>query len=779
MITTNPDAPSAPIAESSTAGRHFASPWTWLEKARAFLQDTNRIRIAILASLLVWGGLWFSMSLVDRLSGTGYLNKSGLVLISGPPVTTGVAFLFYLASLLALALVTAVPSFRRGFLKIAALAPGPLDHPRGLLKRFRAFLPFRGVEWLAVLASNIGILGLRFFLFPFPQGSDTPQYLQAANSLFFEGDLGRLSEVWGVGVGRWLTVLALTGLRVVLLPVPGQPELLTVMVAPVILGVFYSISICLFIHSLMRDRRLAVWGAIIAPISFLTIDLSYNLFAQFLGQALCVLALAGFTRFLLQGSGRALPAAALYVAALLAHMWTWAIFAIISCVILGWALAADSSGRKEKFRRAVWVLGPSVVLMGLLTVALLSVRFAAFYAYSVGAAQPFSLPEGWLWIGGWESAIVWGLGLLGIVVLASRQIESIVRAPLLLWTATVSATVFVTGFTDSYRFLLMYPMPILVVIGMKYLSDRLRIRLPRLGPRDVRAHLARGVPAVALVLILLGSVLPWTYIAEWQYWPGDATYRQLVQIRDHYGFGNRSILILIDQRYYESASLWTSAVTGAEVFPGNLLSLLRGDPYRRELHRWIYPDLNGVTEILVPSTLYSPDSLETSLLSTGKVSGVPSYRVAGTFNVTSFLTAAALPLSNSFWMNWTLESSTLNATLSNGSSRVNWTLRAQPSNEKTRWASYLRPLPNRTAESLYFLVSGSLNGAGGSVEVDYLSGNVTTYALDRILPDPLLIRMRLSGSEVPKLVKVTFWVAEGKASLAGWTQCSYMGLVTP
>jgi len=120
VITTNPDAPSAPIAESSTAGRHFASPWTWLEKARAFLQDTNRIRIAILASLLVWGGLWFSMSLVDRLSGTGYLNKSGLVLISGPPVTTGVAFLFYLASLLALALVTVVPSFRRGFLKIAA-----------------------------------------------------------------------------------------------------------------------------------------------------------------------------------------------------------------------------------------------------------------------------------------------------------------------------------------------------------------------------------------------------------------------------------------------------------------------------------------------------------------------------------------------------------------------------------------------------------------------------------------------------------------------------------
>jgi hypothetical protein len=171
--------------------------------------------------------------------------------------------------------------------------------------------------------------------------------------------------------------------------------------------------------------------------------------------------------------------------------------------------------------------------------------------------------------------------------------------------------------------------------------------------------------------------------------------------------------------------------------------------------------------------------MEARLLSIGKVSGVPSYRVAGTFNVSSFLAAAALPLSNSFWTNWTLESATLDTTLSNASSQVNWTLRAQSPNQATRWASYARPLPNRTAESLYFLVSGSLNGAEGVVEVHFWSGNVTTYALDRILPGPLLIRMRLAGAEAPKLIKVTFWVSEGKTSLAGWTQSSYMGLVTP
>ncbi len=776
---TNPDAPSNPIAESTTAERHSASPRTWREWALVLLPDTNRIRGAILAGLLVFGGLWFSMSLVDRLSGTEYLTKSGLVFISGPPVTTAVAFLFYSASLIALAVSIFVPPFRRGFFRITALAPGTLDYPKGLLKRFRAYFPFKNVEWLAVLGANIGILGLRFFLFPFPQGADTPQYLQAANSILFQRDFGLLSQVWAIGVGRWLTVLGIAGLRLLLLPIPGEPELLTVMVVPILLGVFYSMSICVFIQSLIGDRRLAFWGAMLAPISFLTIDLSYSLFAQFLGQSFCVLALAGFIAFVIQGKGRARTTAVLYPAALLAHMWTWAVFAVISFIILCWALLADSPDRMAKLRRALLVLGPSLVLMGLLTITLLSVRFAALYPYSVGDAHPFSFPEGWLWIGGWESAIVWGLGLVGIVFLAGRQSESIVRAPLLLWTATISATVFVTGFISSYRFLEMYPMPILVVIGMRQVSARLRIPLHRVDRRDVPALVVRGLPAAALALMLLGSVLPWAYIPGWQYFPGDAAYRQLVQIRDQHGFGNRSVLVLIDQRYYENALLWSSAVTGARAYPGNLLSLLRGDPYQRDLHRWLPPDMNGVTEILLPSTLYSPDSMETGLLASGNVPGVLYHRVAVGFNASAFLIAAALPLSNSFWTNWTLETARLDHTFSTASSQVNWTLRAQTSSPVSRSLSYIRPLPNRSAESLYILLSGSMNGAEGAIEVDYQSGNATSYAFDRIFPDSLLIRMRLSAGEIPTQAKVTFWVSPGKVSGESWVQVGYMGLVTP
>jgi hypothetical protein len=771
--------PLEPGADSEKAD--LPRVWSWIsrEKALAIIRGAARVRVEILVALLVFGGVWFSVSLVDRFLGSSYLSASGLFLISGPPVTTAVALLFYIASLAVVALSVLVAPIRQRFFRIESFPPDAPALPHNWVGRFRALLPLKPIDWLAVLASNIGILGLRFALYPFPQGADTPQYLQAANSILFRFDWNLLVQLHAVGIGRWLTVIAITVLRVMLLPVPGQSELVTMMVLPILLGVFYSWSIGVFIHRLMGDRSLAIWGAILAPISFLTIDLSYGLFAQFLGQSLAILALTGFLAFVLHERGNARTTAAMFSIALLAHIWTWAVFAAISFVFLAWALLADSVGRGAKVKRALLTLGPSILLGALLTTVVSNVQVAALYPYSVGDAHPFTLPEGWLWIGGWESAVVWALGLVGLFVLAARAPGSVARVPLLLWTATISAAVFVTGFRDSYRFFIMYPMPILVVLGMRHAAAKLRVPLRRVEPNDVPGRVSRAMPAIALILVLLGSVLPWAYIPDWQYFPGDAGYRQLVEIRDHYGYGNARLIILIDQRYYERALTWASAVTGAQVYPGNLLSLLRGDPYRRDLHRWFPPDMGGVTEILLPSSLYSPDSMEMGLLASANAPGVPYYRVAMAFNASSFLTAAALPLSNSFWTNWTLQTASLGSMLSTTSSQINWTVPSQTSSMAFRSVSYIRPLPNRSAESLYVVLSGSLTGTEGALEVDYQSGRAVTYTFDRIFSDPLLIRMRLSTSEIPTQIKVTFWVASGKAIDTSWLRVGYMGLLSP
>ena len=766
-----------PEAGRTTLQRIWLRPFR--EEAIAPIRRVAQARVIVLVALLLLGGIWFSVSLIDRFWGSELLTASSLVLISGPPVTTAVALIFYGATIAAVALSVFVPRLRRGFFRIEPFASEVLARPQSRMARLRALVPLRPTDWLGILASNVAILGLRFALYPFPQGADTPQYLQAANSILYRFDWNLLYELHAVGIGRWLTVLGITGLRVILLPLPGQAELMTMMVLPVLLGILYSLSIGVFIHRLMGDRRLAVWGAILAPISFLTIELSYGLFAQFLGQSLSILALTGFLSFVLQGRGHGRATAAVYVVALLSHIWTWAIFAAISLVLLGWALLADSEGRVAKVKRALLVLGPSFLAAALLMVILLNVQIAALYPYSVGDARPFTLPEGWLWIGGWESAVVWTLGLIGLLLLAFRPSGSVARVPVLLWTATVSAAVFVTGFRDSYRFLIMYPMPILVVLGMRHAAGRLRVPLRKVESNDELGRVSRALPAVALVLVLLGSILPWAYIPSWQYFPGDAGYRQLVQIRDHYGYGNGKVVVLIDQRYYETALTWSAAVTGTQVYPGNLLSLLRGDPYKQDLHRWTRPDMNGVTAILLPSTLYAPDAMETGILTPGDVAGVPYYQIASGFNASSFLAAAGLPLSNSFWTNWWWDTSTLDHTFSTANSQLNWTLRAQSPSPESRSVSYVRTLPNRSEGSLYVLVSGSLNGAQGSIEIDYQSGNATSYAFDRILPNSLLVRMRLPAGEIPSQVKVTFWVPPNMTSSTSWLHVGYMGLASP
>ena len=737
-------------------------------------------RKLFMPSFLGLGAAWFLIALSDRFAGTGLLAVAGLDVFSHPPVTTALFLVFYIASLTVVALSVLLARFRHGFFRIESSSLEAPALPHGRLGRVRALLPLKPIDWLAILAANIGILGLRFALYPFPQGADTPQYLQAANSILYRFDWNLLVQLHAVGIGRWLTVIGIAVLRVILLPVPGQPELTTMIVVPILLGIFYSWSIGVFVLRLMGDRRLAIGGAILAPISFLTIDLSYGLFAQFLGQSLAILALTGFLAYVLHGRGKVWMTTAMFALVLLAHIWTWAVLVAISLVLVAWALLADSAGRRAKVTRALLALGPSLVLGTLLTVVVPNVQAAILYPYFVGDAHPFTFPDGWLWIGGIESAVVWTLGLVGLFVLAARAPGSVARVPLLLWTATVSAAVFVTGFRDSYRFFVMYPMPILVVLGMRHVAAKLRGFLVRTDPKEVSGRLSRAMPVLALVLVLLGSVLPWAYVPDWQYFPGDAGYKQLVQIRDAYGYGNGQVIVLIDQRYFENALTWTSAVTGAQVYPGNLLSLLRGDPFRRDLHRWFPPDMNGVTEILLPASLYNPDSMEKGLLSVGTAApGVPYYRVTAGFNASSYLLSAGLAESNSFWTNWTLQTSSLSQIFSTANSHLNWTLPGQSPSPASRSVSYIRLLSNRTAESLYFLVSGSLNGVEGSINLDYQSGNSASYALDRILPGPLLIRMRLSGGEVPKELRVTFSLPESRASQDSWTQISYLGLVTP
>src|ERR1700704_1616991 len=178
-------------------------------------------------ALLGLGLVWFFLALVDRLLGTAYLASIGLLLFSGHPIVSrDLFFVFYSLTIGALVISLLSPNRRRfvfGRLvsqPTEAGPPEPLD--AGPRSRWAT-----AVRWSLVAASNALILGVRFVIFPWPQGSDTPLYIGATNSFLFRGDLSPILPFSGLGVGRSLTVAFIVLLRGILTRVPGNSELMT------------------------------------------------------------------------------------------------------------------------------------------------------------------------------------------------------------------------------------------------------------------------------------------------------------------------------------------------------------------------------------------------------------------------------------------------------------------------------------------------------------------------------------------------------------------------
>ncbi len=735
------------------------------------------------------GIAWFLLAIVDRLAGTTFLATVGFSIASGRvEVSRPLFLLFYVATLAAPVAALVLLRLRRNVFGVPTEGtPADGDRTTHLTEPRKLGRWEAGVLWAVAVAANILILGIRFLVFPWPQGSDTPLYVQATNAVVYRSDLTALLPLAGLGVGRSLTIAAVVGLRLLLDAFLGNAELVTVIVLPVLLGVVYSVAVYAFVQFTLENRRLALWGAVLAPASLMTIRLSYELFAQFLGQALGIAALGAFAAYLMGRRARPPLVSGLFVLAFLAHFWTWAIFAAIALGLAGSRVIAMRE-RRTAIARAAFALLPSIALASLYIVVASSIRAATVYPYSVGDAHPFSFAKAWYWLGGWESAMVWIFATVGFAAALRGPPNPLRKLPILLWTSTLSALIFVAGYNQSFRFMIMYPVPVLIALGLDDVRSRLRRiahslndLVRRLRPSQLVAasepHPKYQSVAVAagLTLILIGSVIPVTYAAVWTNWLGSASYQELVAIRDAYGFGNASVVLLIEPAHYERGLYWASAITGVRTYPGYLLSLLRGDPYREDVGIWTPFPLGGVREILAPRTLYAPDSFEQRLLGPSKVPTVRSYSSATGYDPRTFTTNASLSLAASFWRGWTLHGRSFSNTFSNQSSHVMWTLEAQTPREEVRWVSYDRLLPAARAESLYLVSAGSLGGARGTVEVYYDDGTSTSFRFDGVWHDPTIARVALQPLTLER-VRVVFWIDPGDATVAGWFEISFMAL---
>jgi hypothetical protein len=261
------------------------------------------------------------------------------------------------------------------------------------------------------------------------------------------------------------------------------------------------------------------------------------------------------------------------------------------------------------------------------------------------------------------------------------------------------------------------------------------------------------------------------------YWPGQRGYDELVAIRNAYGFGNTSIGILIDIRNMESSFYWAGAVTGAKVYPGNLLGLLRGDPYREDRNLWREWDTHGIREVLIPVSLYTPNSFERSLLSPSKEPMVLTYRMSDGFSPSGFLANTNLLLANSFANGWTLDDAHFVHSFNASNTSLSWDFVGQAPRAERRWVSYERFLTARAGQSLYFLSAGSLGGAGGILQVLYSDGSTTDFPLGWVWEGRNLNRVALEPTKLLVKLRIVFWIDPDETTNPGWLEISYMAIL--
>ncbi len=744
------------------------------------LVSGNDVKTALGLLLLVISFAWYVIALSDEFNRTSLAAQLGLSPLWGLPTNANLFLALYALTLLGILATVSWPALRRRFFHLPEGFP-IVGATHGRLRRVTRYLfSLTLLELLLVVLVDIGLVSIRFLLYPFPQGSDTPQYIEAANRIVLRLDFGQMFPPTRLGTGRTLTVALVAVVRAVLSVIGPSADLVTAMVLPFLLTVVYSLAVSSTLHLLTQDSRLSFWGGLVAPASFLTIRLSYDLFSQYLGLSISMVAIALFLRYLSREGGggplgryEGIVVACFFVLAMLAHMWSWAIMLVLALALVGWNFLAAPQHIRRSFKRALVGLGPSVAIMVVLLSVSSFVRYAVAYPVSVGAFTPFSLPVGWDWIAGWESAFVWFFAIVGFLALIFGRSTSLIRATILIWSAMISAMIFVLGFGDPARFIIMYPIPFLVVFGLDEVRRTLVLKAPWKGARRTQVDFA---VAVGLTVILLATVVPTSYVAGYTYWPGEATYLQLQSIENAYGFSNSSVLILTDRAYFETGFQWASAITGDQVYSGNLFGLLRGDPFEREHLRWVYPDLSNVSEVLVPSTLYTPDAVERQFLSPGSAPGVSEYPTARSYDSGVLFSNKTLQLATNFTQDWALSTSTMNHTFTSSGTELNWSWPSLPTSPDGRWFTYDRFLAAFSEQSLYVLAGGSLGGANGEIDVFYSDQHVTTYPLADLPAQPSLIRMSLQAQETPFRVRVSFFVYQGDATGEGWFDIQFMAM---
>jgi hypothetical protein len=551
----------------------------------------------------------------------------------------------------------------------------------------------------------------------------------------------------------------------------------SLIVTPVIMVILYCLSVYRFTKVGTHNKLMGSVAAALTPLTFFTIRLSYDLYGNLLGLILTMLFFSYYLENLRNNSDKkaVLFGRISIVLLLMAHVATYIlVIQALAIFVISGKLFGQSVRKRAK--TTFKILYPSLLLGVLIfiyfnvapTTLIQKPLVADFLQSFTQELRLFSPTPDWSSYALNESALLMFLSILGIIDLLKNRDDF--AGLLMVWVLIVYLYIIVLSYQQTYRMLLYLPTMIYATLGLSFLlkfCNKLFQNMSyilELGSKRVKID--HKVPERCILFLifmtLTVSVLPRPYILQLYYErPSQELERQLDWIAQRYGYGNEKVLILAtyDENYYPHIRRWMRAISGNDVYVGELIRFLNGQPdwlvsgstaawLSESMIPYYRSNLSQYSLIIMPETIYSIGQFEQFVSNKVDDQNIYVFQMPTISQTKDFI--EHLVLNNSVWLDntfdsgWTHVNTEVELKHSFLTDGTGLTIQIENSGENASLA-YEKVLPEIVGARFFFMkVKGNFtSGVSGSFKVYYKDNSETSMTY----PDPNGKNVMLTSSE--------------------------------
>lgn len=408
--------------------------------------------------------------------------------------------------------------------------------PRARNHRFKEMFRVPRVIPAIVIVGAALIFTLAFLYNYAPQAGDAAFYYGASNRFIHTGTFPQ--------DGHELSLGFVSAMRMLTEGAFGLPLSASIITITFVTTLLYCFAVHRFTLIGTGNRSISLLAVGLAPFSLFTFWFVFGgVYAQFLSLSLFLLGIS----FYFQRASNWKPAL-LFALGTIAHVWSGAVFILAFGVFLILARVLKYDGFPDMARRTFKAWGASLFI--LLMVGLFFGYWTALMGFD--HFRPNSL----FFSGLGESPILALSAFVGLTVIVARKIPFCLF--LFSLALVTSIALFLHGASVVSRAMFLFPIPTIAALGVYRMWEAIRHRW--------MGFMAIG--GLICAVAFLGVHMDKQYVDAQQFSASQTqtleTLNEIQAITEKYGYGNRDIIIVIEDRNYD-LRIWTEALTGARV----------------------------------------------------------------------------------------------------------------------------------------------------------------------------------------------------------------------